>query len=115
MGSLATPLSPHGDKGHAKVKPQSSEPSRPALPQARGDQRGLRGGTACPSAVPVPGFALARRDCGSSPEHRLFLSFKFRVQRERKEAQKKKKKGVKKFNLSSRESKRGSGAGDTKG
>lgn len=70
--------------------------------------------TAWPCPVPVPGFALARRDCSSSsPEHRLFLSFKFRVQRERRKG--KKKKGVKKLNLSSRGSERGSGAAATAG
>lgn len=73
-------------------------------------------GAAWPCPVPVPGFALARRDCGSSPEHRLFLSFKFRVQREReRRKEKKKRKGVKKPNLSSRGSERGSGAAATKG
>lgn len=87
------PQSPGGDKGQAKGKAQRSQPSQggdavtvPVSPA------GPRGGTAWPGPVPVPGFALARRDCGSSPEHRLFLSFKFRVQRERRGGRKKKKK-----------------------
>lgn len=52
----------------------------------------------------MPGFAFARQDCGSGLEHRLFLSFKFRVQKERK---KEKNKSIRKLNFPSGAGKQG--------
>lgn len=84
---------------HVKVKTTAAARSEPsAQPATRGSenpdvasQTPAWHHTACPNPAPVPGFALARQDCGSSPEHRLFLSFKFRVQKERGGEKKKKK------------------------